>query len=585
MNNPSVLLVMNGWRQAARGLILKRRALRRGLTLGLAASLWLAVVPSVQAAGSSIDVNQPTSNGVYPLTKVTAQTFTAGTSGTLDQVRLRLSSGSSSNGTVEIRNVDATSLQPIGLALGPAVDTVGWTSTTPGTFISPYFVFSFNSPIPITSGKQYAIVVRLTAGTRSWAGENSSVYPGGQSWLGCNGCPAPWLPTTFPADFSFQTYATGSTSTNSAPIIKANTDPVLATEGGTAPTNTGTCSDPDGDTVTLRASAGNVTPTCNGTWSWTGSAADEGTLAITITADDGHGNTTPATFSSQVGSVSPKVTISGAPVSTPEGTTLVLTASATSPSAQDTAFTYAWTATEYGNALPGGIGASYSLKSDDEGVYAVTVTATDDGGFSGSASATITGVDVKPTATIKSVSQPFLIVPQQSLTFVGDYADAGSSVDTSYTATWLWGDNSPNTTGDLTNLTATHAYSASGTFTVTLTVADDDGVAGSTTTTVTVMTPALAIAKIETTVQGESGLNNGQKNSLLAKLRAAGDSYQRGNTGAACNQMNAFVNEVDADQKTGKLSSTDAGTLSDAARVTQRSMGCFSTLVEFLNGL
>jgi hypothetical protein len=118
-----------------------------------------------------------------------------------------------------------------------------------------------------------------------------------------------------------------------------------------------------------------------------------------------------------------------------------------------------------------------------------------------------------------------------------------------------------------------------------MTAADDDGVAGSATTTVTVLTPEAALAKLTTFVQGVSGLNAGQKNSLLAKLNAAADSLQRGNSSAACGQLNAFANEVDADQKAGRLTSGDAGKMTDAARQIQRSLGCFHTLVEFLNGL
>jgi PKD repeat protein len=152
--------------------------------------------------------------------------------------------------------------------------------------------------------------------------------------------------------------------------------------------------------------------------------------------------------------------------------------------------------------------------------------------------------------------------------------------------TWAWGDKSPNTTGGTTYLTQQpHTYTASGTYTVTLTVKDDDEVAGSATTTVTVLTPEAALAKLITFVQGVSGVNAGQRNSLLAKLNAANDSLQRGNSNAACGQLNAFVNEVDADQKAGRLTSGDAGTMTDAARQIQRSLGCFHTLVEFLNGL
>jgi hypothetical protein len=132
---------------------------------------------------------------------------------------------------------------------------------------------------------------------------------------------------------------------------------------------------------------------------------------------------------------------------------------------------------------------------------------------------------------------------------------------------------------------ATRAYSAAGTYTATLTVSDDAGAAGSATTSVIVLSPAAAVSRIANLVASQSGLNKGQMTSLLAKMNAASDSIQRGNTGTACNQLNAFVNEVDADQKAGRISSSDADTMIDAARLTQRSLGCFRTLVEFLSGL
>src|SRR5260370_39841009 len=62
----------------------------------------------------------------------------------------------------------------------------------------------------------------------------------------------------------------------------------------------------------------------------------------------------------------------------------------------------------------------------------------------------INGVDSTPIAAITSVSQSFVIVPQQALTFNGTFSDAGSAVDAPaapYQVTWAWGDKSANTTG------------------------------------------------------------------------------------------------------------------------------------------
>src|SRR6266849_1300234 len=585
MKAPCVHMIMNGRRQAAQRRFLKRGVIRRCLTLGLAAGLWLAVVIPAQAA---TDVSQTTWSKWYPISfGERAQTFTAKTTGGLDHVSLMLNYdyGYGSGGTVDIRNVDTTTLQPTGSALpGSVVDLHGPTAT----YAYPFFSFPLPSPISVISGTKYAIVVTINYGVRSWAGVGSPVYTGGQAWT-APGCV--WTCTWssagyYPSDFAFETGVTSAPAppANSPPTVKANLDTVQATEGA-VPTAGGTYSDPDGDTVTLSASAGTVTPGAGGTWSWKGAAADEGQgQTITITADDGHGNSATAQFTTVVVSVLPTAKISGAPASALEGTTIVLTASATSPSAEDTAagFTYKWTAKEYANDLPGGTASSFSLKTDDEGVYVISLTATDESGHTSPAvSVTISGVDSTPAPSITSVTQAFVIVPQQSLSFTGTFTDAGSVVDTSYTTTWSWGDGSPNSAGN----SATHAYASGGTYTVTLTVADDDGAAGSATTTVTVLTPAAALAKRTAFVSAQSGLNNGQKNSLLAKLNAAAESAQRENFGAACNQLNAFVNEVDADQKTGRISSGDAATMTDAARLTQRSMGCFRTLVEFLSGL
>jgi PKD domain-containing protein/Big-like domain-containing protein len=586
MKVPYVQMIMNGRRQAAQGRFLKGGAIRRCLTLGLAAGLLLAMVSSAQAAalGAAVDQQQILGSSIsFSARGPMAQTFTAGLNnptftagmrGNLDHVSLELYNP---YGTVTVSIHTVSANQPTNTQIGPTSSAgylpccMRWTD------------FSFSTPIPITSGTQYAIVVVPGGAPLTWYQiSGTSTYPSGKMWLGSGGT---WYGQSF--ETTFKTWV-ATAAANSAPTIKANLDTVQVTEGA-VPTASGTYSDPDGDTVTLSASAlagsaGTVTGAA-GTWTWTGAAADEGQgQAITITADDGNGNKATAQFSTVIGSLPPVPKISGAPASAREGTTISLTASATSASAEDTAagFTYKWSVTEYGNALPGGSGASYSFKTDDEGVYVVTLTATDDGGFSGTtAPLTITGVDSAPVASITSVPQGFVIVPQQSLSFTGTFTDAGSVVDTSYTTTWSWGDGSPNSSGN----SATHVYASGGTYTVTLTAADDDGVAGSAATTVTVLTPAAALAKLTAFVAGRTGLNKGQMDSLLAKLNAADDSRQRGDTGAACNQLNAFVNEVDADQKAGRISSGDAGTMTDTARLTQRSMGCFRTLVEFLSGL
>jgi hypothetical protein len=57
------------------------------------------------------------------------------------------------------------------------------------------------------------------------------------------------------------------------------------------------------------------------------------------------------------------------------------------------------------------------------------------------------------------------------------------------------------------------------------------------------------------------GLAGGQANSLQAKLRAATASQARGDTRTAANQLNAFINEVNAMKRSRRLSAAQFNAL------------------------
>src|SRR5712691_4458092 len=195
MKAPYVHMIMNGRRQAAQRRFRERGVIRRCLTLGLAAGLLLAVVIPAEAA---TDVSQTTWSKWYGISfGQRAQTFTDKTTGGLDHVSLMLNYdyGYGSGGTVDIRNVDTTTLQPTGSALpGSVVDLHGPTAT----YAYPFFSFPFPTPISVTGGKAYAIVMTITAGVRSWAGVTSAPPqdkdPGGRAWKaqGCSSVCTTW---------------------------------------------------------------------------------------------------------------------------------------------------------------------------------------------------------------------------------------------------------------------------------------------------------------------------------------------------------------------------------------------------------
>lgn len=562
------------------------------VTLAFALAVFVSL-PAQAATADTLDQSQTLVTTGSQQLALMAQTFTAGMTGQLDRVSLAADTLYSMpvKANIQIQSLDAKGL-PSGTALGstPFQGTL--------TCCRQWHDFVFSPAVHIATGTKYAIVVnRTTNGYFAWYETGTyDAYKAGQLYVSCVGCPQWYTGSGYGMDFAFKTWV--STTTNKAPVVAADSSAVTAPEG-TAPANTGTFSDPDGDAVTVTASAGTITKTgtSSGAWSWTEPATDEPTThTVTVIADDGNGIKTQTAFAVAVTGVAPTATISpatftssssglsaatlstGVPASSPEGTKVTLNGSATSPSADDTAagFTYGWTVTKDGNSFGGGGGATLSFTPNDEGTYVATLQATDDGGKTGTTSVTITGTNVAPTAQITGVAWqlPQFLVANETVSFAGAFSDP-SALDT-HTVAWNFGDGAHAST-----LATSHSYSAAGTYNVTLTVTDDDGGVGTASTKVTVQTTQQALSAISASVQNLKGLNNGQKNSLIAKLNAASDSAARGNTSAANNQCNAFLNELQAYVSTNKISTADAATLRSEIHTVQAALGTYNRFLEW----
>ena len=123
--------------------------------------------------------------------------------------------------------------------------------------------------------------------------------------------------------------------------------------------------------------------------------------------------------------------------------------------------------------------------------------------------------------------------------------------------------------GFSSTLTITTAGAPPGDYVLTVTGTDARSQIGgtrSTTLNLTVLTPAQAIPAIVTKIQGLLGagvLNKGQANSLIVKLNHAIDSLNNSKPDqpTACNQLQAFVNEVNAYVSSGELTPAQADTL------------------------
>ncbi len=70
-----------------------------------------------------------------------------------------------------------------------------------------------------------------------------------------------------------------------------------------------------------------------------------------------------------------------------------------------------------------------------------------------------------------------------------------------------------------------------------------------------------ALSGLVAALVASDGLSAGNGNALRAKLQAAGEQFDRGNRGAAANEIAAFIDQVNALVRAGRLSSADGARL------------------------
>jgi subtilisin family serine protease len=281
---------------------------------------------------------------------------------------------------------------------------------------------------------------------------------------------------------------------NNPPAISADQGTVTVNEGSAA-TNAGGFSDPEGRPVTLTASSGVVVNAGGGRWSWSLGTNDgpDQSGDVTITATDDKGETASTTFHVNVANVAPSISIdAGQLTSATEGSTFAVKAGFSDPGWADTygaqiewgdgtTSTPAATVTTQGPPTDlGQIVGSHAYA--DNGNYTVKVTVTDDDGGTSSASFAVQVSNVAPAVTIDP-AQVKTITEGSTLAAKASFSDPGWG-DT-YSSEISWGFDAPSSgsliltndgpPADQGTVTGSRAYGDNGAFTVGVKVTDDDG--------------------------------------------------------------------------------------------------------------
>lgn len=240
----------------------------------------------------------------------------------------------------------------------------------------------------------------------------------------------------------------------------------------------------------------------------TAACSASGSASITVkgTIRDKDGDETEYTATVAIVNVPPTVTIDNAPSTSREGTAITLTSTVTDPGGVAT-LSYAWSVTKDGNAFTSGAGADFSFTPDDDGVYAVALTVTDQGGGEGLDSATITVENVAPT--LVDLSSP-TIDENGTATVSGTINDPGGLDSVTLVIDWGEGDLvTYEYAAGTSAFSETHQYlddDPSGTmsdvYAVGLTLTDKDSGEGTAGTSVTVANLLPVIAEIASESHG-----------------------------------------------------------------------------------
>jgi len=306
----------------------------------------------------------------------------------------------------------------------------------------------------------------------------------------------------------------GGITSDSKTIQVTNVDPTVAITGAPETSSEGTA-------IALGVNANDIagandpltfawSVTKNGNAFASGSGAsftftpnDNGEYVVTVVADDGDNGTATDSKSIAVTNLNPTVAITGAPATSPEGTSATLGSSASDAAGVNDPLTLTWNVTKNGSPYASGTGVGFTFTPNDNGEYIATVVADDGDGGIAMDSKTIAVTNVNPTVAISGA--PASSPEGTAITLSANAADAAGANDPLTFAWSVTKNGSAFASGSDTPITFTP--DDNGEYVATVVVSDGDG--GSATDSkniqVTNVNPTVAITGAPTT-SGEGTL-------------------------------------------------------------------------------
>ena len=220
-----------------------------------------------------------------------------------------------------------------------------------------------------------------------------------------------------------------------------------------------------------------------------------------------------------------------------------------------TVVSYAW---DFGDGTTGS-GPAVTHTYAQDGLYAVTITVTDNDGLTDTIQAAAAVANVPPTVGAFAGAT---LLPGETYTATGSFTDPGADA---WSATVDYGDGSGPTALALSGMSfaLSHTYAAAGAFTVTVQVSDDHATSTSA-QTVTVIGQAQAIRNVIALVDlfaAAGDIRHNVQVVLDAQLEVAARALEARQPIVAVAVLDAVLIELDVFARIGQIPATDAATL------------------------